>query len=71
MSGSVPFIMSYGNFRFDRNSGNIQSVLYDDGETGIGTNTKYSAHNLVSSTLQMKLKLSAPGNRKFMRSNQS
>ncbi len=65
MSGTVPFYNGVtGNFRYDRNTGNILSILFDDGETGIGTNTKYSAHNLVSSTFTDELKLSAPGKSK-------
>ncbi len=65
MTGTVPYYNGVtGNFRYDRNTGNIQSVLHDDSETGIGTNAKYSAHYLVSSTFTDELKLSAPGKSK-------
>ncbi len=65
MSGSVPYYNGVtGNYRFDRNTGTIQSVLQDDGETGIGTTSKFSAHNLLSSTFTDELKLSNPGKSK-------
>ncbi len=65
MTGTVPFYNGItGNYRYDRISGKIQSILQDDSETGIGTNLKYSAHNMVSSTFTDELKLAGSGKSK-------
>jgi len=66
MTGTVPYYHGItGNYRYDRIVGNVQSVLQDDGQTGIGTTVKYSAHNLLSSTFADELKMFYYGRPKF------
>ncbi len=52
MSGTYPFYHGVSsNHYFDRKERMVRSVLYDSNQTGIGTPEKYSAHNLLVSTL--------------------
>lgn len=65
MTGTVPFNNGItGNYRFDRATGNVESALHDENETGIGTKAKYSAHHLLSSTFTDELKLAGGGKSK-------
>ncbi|HRZ97330.1 MAG TPA: alkaline phosphatase family protein [Paludibacter sp.] len=61
MTGSIPFYNGItGNLNFDRKTGNVQSILQDENQIGIGTLQTLSAHNLQSSTVADELKLAYP-----------
>jgi hypothetical protein len=65
MTGSIPFYNGImGNNFFDRTDGEIQSILQDDNQIGIGTNLTYSAHKLLSSTISDEIMLANPGKSK-------
>ena len=61
MSGSTPYYNGVvGNVFYNRNDDEIQSILEDDGQVGIGTNQNVSAHKLLSSTVVDELMLAYP-----------
>ena len=61
MSGSTPYYNGVvGNIFYNRNDDEIQSILEDDGQVGIGTNQNVSAHKLLSSTVVDELMLAYP-----------
>lgn len=61
MTGSVPYYHGVsGNFRYNRLADKIQSVLFDDQEIGIGTKETFSAHYLLSSTVNDELLMAFP-----------
>jgi len=63
MSGSVPYYHGIaGNLHYSRSNDKIQSVLFDDQEIGIGTKETFSAHNLLTSTLNDEIVM-ASGNK--------
>jgi len=63
MSGSVPYYHGIaGNLHYSRNNDKVQSVLFDDQEIGIGTKETFSAHNLLTSTLNDEIVM-ASGNK--------
>ena len=63
MSGSVPYYHGIaGNLHYSRSNDKVQSVLFDDQEIGIGTKETFSAHNLLTSTLNDEIVM-ASGNK--------
>jgi len=63
MTGSTPFYNGIaGNNYYSRETSNIQSIIEDDNQIGIGTKQTVSAHNLLSSTISDELML-AYGNK--------
>jgi len=65
MTGSVPYYHGVSGDKFySRASGKILSILEDDNEVGIGTDLKFSAHHLLSSTVLDELSLTHPGKSK-------
>ena len=65
MTGSTPFYNGItGNFMFDPKTGNVQSILQDENQFGIGTKQTLSAHNLLSSSISDELKMAFAGKSK-------
>jgi hypothetical protein len=65
MTGSIPYYNGVvGNNYFNRSENEIQSILEDDSQTGIGTNQTFSAHKLLSSTVVDELMLTYPAKSK-------
>ena len=61
MSGSTPYYNGVvGNIFYNRSDDEIQSILEDDGQVGIGTSQNVSAHKLLSSTIVDELMLAYP-----------
>lgn len=61
MTGSTPYYNGIaGNNYFNRSSSEIQSVIQDENQVGIGTKQTLSAHNLLSSTIVDELILANP-----------
>ena len=59
MTGTIPFYNGIaGNNYYNKTTKQIQSILYDDNELGIGTKLNVSAHNLLASTVLDELMLS-------------
>lgn len=58
MTGSTPYYNGIaGNHFFNKTSGETQSILIDENQIGIGTKNKFSAHHLLSSTINDELVL--------------
>ena len=65
MSGSTPYYNGVvGNIFYNRNDDEIQSILDDDGQIGIGTSQNVSAHKLLSSTVVDEMMLAYPSKSK-------
>jgi len=65
MSGTTPYYNGVvGNIFFNRGDDEIQSILEDDGQIGIGTSQNVSAHKLLSSTIVDELMLAYPAKSK-------
>jgi len=65
MTGSTPFYNGIaGNNYYSRETSNIQSIIEDDNQIGIGTKQTVSAHNLLSSTISDELMLAYPNKSK-------
>ena len=65
MTGSTPYYNGIvGNNYYNRGDGEIQSILEDDAQTGIGTSETYSAHKLLSSTIVDEMMLAYPSKSK-------
>lgn len=65
MTGSVPYYTGVaGDHFYSKNASEIQSILLDNNQVGIGTKLSYSAHNLLSSTVNDELMLTNPGKSK-------
>jgi len=65
MSGSIPYYNGVvGNVFYNRSIDEIQSILQDDDQIGIGTSQTVSAHKLLSSTIVDELMLAYPGKSK-------
>lgn len=65
MTGTTPYYNGVaGNNYFKRNNREIQSILHDDNQVGIGTPLKVSAHYLLSSTILDELMLAYPAKSK-------
>jgi hypothetical protein len=65
MTGSIPYYNGIvGNIYFNRSEGEIQSILQDDDQVGIGTSQTLSAHKMLSSTVVDELMLAYPGKSK-------
>ncbi|MDD4970889.1 MAG: alkaline phosphatase family protein [Paludibacter sp.] len=65
MTGSIPYYNGItGNQFYNRGEEEIQSILQDDGQVGIGTSQTLSAHKLLSSTIVDELMLAYPGKSK-------
>ena len=61
MTGTVPYYNGVaGDKYFDKNSTEIHDIIQDINQVGIGTKKKYSAHNLLSSTINDELMLAYP-----------
>ena len=59
MTGTIPYYNGIaGNNYYNKTTKQIQSILYDDNELGIGTKLNVSAHNLLASTVLDELMLS-------------
>src|SRR5665647_1728351 len=65
MSGTTPYYNGIaGNNFYKREERDIQSIIQDDNQVGIGTNETVSAHNLLSSTILDELMLAYPNKSK-------
>lgn len=65
MTGSTPYYNGIvGNNYFSRSEDNIQSIIQDDNQIGIGTKQTLSAHNLLASTISDEIMLAHPGKSK-------
>jgi len=65
MTGSTPYYSGIvGNNYYNRKEDNIQSIIQDDNQVGIGTKQTLSAHNLLSSTIGDEIMLAYPGKSK-------
>jgi len=65
MTGSVPYYNGItGNKFYNRGAEEIESILQDDNQIGIGTTQTLSAHKLLSSTIVDELMLANPGKSK-------
>jgi len=65
MTGSVPYYNGVaGNNYYSRSEKDIQSVIQDDNQVGIGTKQTLSAHNLLASTVLDELMLAYPNKSK-------
>jgi len=61
MTGSTPYYNGIvGNRFYNRSENEIQSILEDDNQIGIGTSQTLSAHNLLSSTIVDEIMLAYP-----------
>lgn len=61
LTGTVPFYHGIsGDYYFNRKENEINSILYDEDQIGIGTREKLSAHNLLTTTLTDELMLTSP-----------
>jgi len=61
MTGSTPYYNGVaGNNYFSRDAGNVQSIIQDENQIGIGTKKTVSAHNLLSGTIVDELMLTYP-----------
>src|ERR1035437_7578113 len=65
MTGSVPYYNGVvGNKFYNRSENEIQSILEDESQTGIGTSQTLSAHKMLSSTVFDELILTYPAKSK-------
>jgi hypothetical protein len=65
MTGSIPYYNGVvGNTFYNRSENEIQSILEDESQTGIGTSQTLSAHKMLSSTVFDELMLTNPGKSK-------
>ncbi len=65
MTGSTPYYNGIaGDNYYNRGTGEIQSVIKDENQVGIGTKQTVSAHNLLSSTIVDELMLAHPNKSK-------
>ena len=65
MTGSTPYYNGVvGNNFYSRSDDNIQSIIQDDNQIGIGTKQTLSAHNLLASTIGDEIMLANPGKSK-------
>lgn len=65
MTGSTPFYNGIaGNKYYNREAANVQSIIEDDNQIGIGTKQTVSAHNLLSSSIVDELMLAYPNKSK-------
>jgi Type I phosphodiesterase / nucleotide pyrophosphatase len=65
MTGSVPFYHGIaGDHFYNRKTDQIRLFTTDEKEIGIGTTDKYSAYQLLASTVMDELKLTYPGKTK-------
>lgn len=66
MTGTTPYYHGVtGNKYFNRKTKEVESVLLDIYQSGIGTDLKYSAQNLLSSTFGDELKLAHPNSKYY------
>ena len=65
MTGSIPYYNGItGNKYYNRGDEEIESILEDDSQIGIGTSLTLSAHKMLSSTIVDELMLAYPGKSK-------
>ena len=65
MTGTTPYYSGItGNHFYNRAEDEIQSILQDDNQVGIGTQQTLSAHKLMTSTLSDEIMLANPGKSK-------
>ena len=65
MTGTVPYYHGIvGNYFYNKNSGEIESIIQDNQEIGIGTKLQYSAHNMLSSSILDELVMESHRNSK-------
>ena len=65
MTGSIPYYNGIvGNNYYNRTEDEIQSIIQDDDQIGIGTKQTLSAHNLLASTISDEIILANPGKSK-------
>jgi hypothetical protein len=65
MTGSTPFFNGVvGNNYYRRSEDNVQSIIQDENQIGIGTKQTLSAHYLLSSTVGDEIMLANPGKSK-------
>lgn len=61
MTGTTPYYNGVvGNYYYNRGEDEVQSILLDETQTGIGTRLTVSAHHLLSSTFIDELMLAYP-----------
>ena len=61
MTGTTPtFHGITGNHFYNRKTNQIESIIEDENQIGIGTDYNYSAHKLLSSTISDEIKLAQP-----------
>ncbi|MDR1652659.1 MAG: alkaline phosphatase family protein [Prevotellaceae bacterium] len=66
MTGSAPYYHGItGNRFFNRKKKTLESILWDENQTGIGSSLKLSAKNLLASTFTDELKMAMPSARIF------
>jgi len=65
MTGSTPYYNGVsGNRYFNRIENDLESIIQDDAQVGIGTSQTLSAHKLLASTIVDELMLAYPGKSK-------
>ena len=65
MTGTTPFYNGItGNYFYNRTEDEVQSIIQDDDQVGIGTNQTLSAHKLMTSTIGDEIMLAFPGKSK-------
>jgi len=65
MTGTTPYYNGItGNSFYIRSSDDIESIIQDDNQVGIGTNQNFSAHKLLASTISDELMLAYPNKSK-------
>jgi len=65
MTGSTPYYNGIvGNNFYSRSEDDVQSIIQDDNQVGIGTKQTLSAHQLLSSTISDEIMLAYPGKSK-------
>lgn len=65
MTGSTPYYHGItGNQFFNRTSSNVESILHDEYQDGVGTRNKFSSHFMLSSTFVDELMMANQGKSK-------
>ena len=65
MTGTTPFYNGItGNYFYNRTEDEVQSIIQDDDQVGIGTSQTFSAHKLMTSTISDEIMLANPGKSK-------
>jgi len=65
MTGTTPYYNGItGNYFYNRSEDEVQSIIQDDDQVGIGTKQTLSAHKLMTSTISDEIMLAYPGKSK-------